>query len=75
MLHMALDSVAAPLWWLMPFGEGRVELFAVPAVHPDWKVSFVTHWPFAAEIAICLVAAITLWLHRTQATGSCVATA
>jgi len=31
LLHFLLDSVAAPIFWLMPFAPGRIELVTVPA--------------------------------------------
>jgi inner membrane protein len=59
MLHMVLDSVAAPLHWLMPFDGTAIELVTVPAVYSNWIWSFVLHWTFGLEIAICLAA---LWI-------------
>ncbi|MER2533621.1 MAG: metal-dependent hydrolase [Rhizobiaceae bacterium] len=61
MLHMILDSVAAPMWWLMPFSDQRIELFPVPATFSDWRLSFVTHWTFLVELAICVTAATLLF--------------
>lgn len=55
--HMILDSVTAPMHWLMPFDERAVELVPVPAAYPHWILSFVLHWTFALEIAICTMAA------------------
>ena len=55
--HMILDSVTAPMHWLMPFDERAVELVPVPAAYPHWILSFVLHWTFALEIGICAMAA------------------
>ncbi|GLK76005.1 hypothetical protein GCM10008171_12590 [Methylopila jiangsuensis] len=65
LLHMALDSVAAPMTWLAPFSDATVELARVPAIHPNWIVSFLLHWTFLIELAICAVAA-ALWLARRR---------
>ena len=54
MLHMVLDSIAAPIFWLMPFAESRVELFTVPALYDHWILSFLFHWTFLGEIIIWL---------------------
>jgi inner membrane protein len=53
MIHMALDTVASPIQWLMPFDVAKVELANVPARFDQWLLSFVFHWTFAIEIAIC----------------------
>ena len=53
MLHMVLDSIAAPIFWLMPFDATPIELVKVPAVYGNWVLSFVLHWTFLLEIAIC----------------------
>jgi inner membrane protein len=66
MLHMVLDSIAAPIHWLMPFDDRAVELVTVPAAYSNWIWSFVLHWTFALEIAICL-AALLLFAYRVQA--------
>ncbi|WP_378951805.1 metal-dependent hydrolase [Mesorhizobium sp. ANAO-SY3R2] len=57
--HMVLDSIAAPMQWLMPFSDLPVELVTVPARYSHWILSFILHWTFALEIAICVLAA---WL-------------
>ena len=69
LMHLVLDSVAAPIRWLAPFSTLEVEMFTVPATHPNWIVSFVTHWTFAIELSICAVAGWLL-LRRRQKTGA-----
>ena len=56
MLHMVLDSIAAPMHWLMPFDDHMIELVTIPAAYANWIWSFVLHWTFVLEIAICLSA-------------------
>lgn len=67
MSHMVLDTIAAPLKWLMPFDGRSFELVTVPAVYDHWVVNFLLHWTFALELAIC-AAALAAWtglLFRT----------
>lgn len=56
-LHLALDSVAAEIYWLAPFSRFSLNLVQVPATHGWWVWSFLLHWTFLIEIAICLAAA------------------
>lgn len=57
MIHMVLDSIAAPMHWLLPFNDVSIELVTIPARYPHWILSFVLHWTFALEITICAWAA------------------
>ncbi|WP_269929835.1 metal-dependent hydrolase [Aminobacter sp. HY435] len=57
--HMVLDSVTAPMFWLMPFDGRAVELVPIPPAHSHWVLSFVLHWSFALEIGVCAVA---IWM-------------
>ncbi len=69
LMHMALDSIAAPIHWLMPFDDLAVELVTVPAAYSNWIWSFVLHWTFALEITICLSALLVFgyrWQARTR---------
>jgi inner membrane protein len=63
LLHMMMDSVAAPIHWLMPFGDLTIELVTIPARYSNWIWSFVLHWTFLIEIAVCL-GALTLLIRR-----------
>lgn len=56
--HMILDSVTAPMHWLMSFDDRAVELVPIPAVYSHWILSFVLHGTFALEIAICVLAGV-----------------
>jgi inner membrane protein len=58
MMHMVMDSIAAPIHWLMPFSPQTFELVTVPATHQNWIWSFVLHWTFLLEIAICVLALV-----------------
>ena len=70
MLHMAMDTVAAPLHWLAPFSDVVMELVRIPKIHSNWIVSFVFHWTFLIEIAICLTAAVVFERRRTGSSVS-----
>ncbi|WP_037037402.1 metal-dependent hydrolase [Pseudovibrio sp. JE062] len=56
LLHMVLDSVAAPVFWLAPFSKLQVEFIEIPAIYENYIWSFVLHWTFAIEILICSIA-------------------
>ena len=58
LLHLLLDSVAGPIFWLLPFAPGRVELFHVPAAYSHWVLSYLLHWTFLFELAIWGTAAM-----------------
>ncbi len=64
-LHMVMDSVAAPIHWLAPFSPETFELVHVPATSTSWVISFMTHWTFLIEIGICLLAALVYWRKKT----------
>lgn len=58
LLHMLLDTIAAPVLWLAPFSQTKIELITIPAVYDNYIWSFILHWTFALEIIICIVAAV-----------------
>jgi len=58
MLHMIMDTVAAPMLWLAPFDWSKFELTTVPATYGNWVVSFMLHWTFGLELLICATALI-----------------
>jgi inner membrane protein len=66
LLHMVMDSVAAPIHWLMPFHALTIEFVTVPARYSNWIWSFVLHWTSMLEIAICL-RALALFVQRRRA--------
>ncbi len=69
MLHMVMDTIAAPLLWLAPFSVREFEMVRVPATHGNWILSFMLHWTFLLEIAIC-VSALGLFLIRSRRAGT-----
>lgn len=60
LLHMVLDSIAAPMYWLAPFSSLGIGLVEVPATQSHWILSFLFHWTFLSEILICLAALIVM---------------
>jgi hypothetical protein len=69
-LHMVMDTVAAPLYWLAPFSFHEFELVRVTATHANWIISFLLHWTFLLEISICL-SALALFLMRRRIRPPC----
>ena len=71
MLHLGLDSIAAPIFWLAPFAQGRVELVLVPANYSHWIISYLLHWTFAFEVMIWLTALFLFWRSaKLSSTGA-----
>lgn len=66
LLHMVLDSVAAGIGWLMPFSDAQINLVVVPARYDWWVQSFVLHWTFLLELAICGWTAFVFARNRRQ---------
>ncbi|MCO6181039.1 metal-dependent hydrolase [Ciceribacter sp. RN22] len=66
LLHMLLDTVAAPLMWLAPFSAQWFEIVSVPPRHSNWVFSFVLHWTFVLELAICLGALLVFFRSRKE---------
>jgi inner membrane protein len=71
-LHMVLDTIAAPLLWLAPFSFHEFEMVRVPATHANWIASFMLHWTFLLEISICLSALVLFLMRRRRAGRSAV---
>lgn len=63
-LHLALDTPFAGIAWLYPLSDYNFYLIPVPATRSWWVLSFVFHWSFLFEIAICLAAAILYFRRR-----------
>ena len=57
LLHLCLDSVVGQIAWGWPLTSHARPLIDVPATRTWWVMSFLTHWTFLLEIAICAVAA------------------
>lgn len=60
LLHMLLDSFLGEINWGWPWGAFGGPLIVVPATQSHWILSFVLHWTFVLEIAICAAA---LWVY------------
>ncbi len=69
MLPLCLDAIAAPVFWLMPFTQGRVELAQVPANYPHWIINYLRHWTFALELTIWLTAILSYTSTRKTLTA------
>ncbi len=65
LVHLILDSLAGSIMWLWPFDDTLYALVQVPATRSHWVLSFLTHWTFAAELAIWAVA-ITFFLRQRR---------
>ncbi len=65
-LHFILDTPFAGICWLYPLSDQNFYLITVPATRSWWVWSFVFHWSFLFEIAICIAAAVLLFRRRTQ---------
>jgi inner membrane protein len=52
-LHLALDTPAGGIMWGWPASQQRFLLVEVPARFDWWVWSFVLHWSFLLELAIC----------------------
>ena len=65
LLHLALDTIAGAVRWLAPFSDRATTLVEVPATHASWVLSMATHWTFAVEIALVVVA-LGVWTARRR---------
>ena len=63
LMHLILDTPTGGIMWLWPFSDHLFTLATVPATRSHWVLSFMLHWTFLAEIAIC-AAALALFLRR-----------
>lgn len=64
MLHMVLDSIAAPIFWLRPVADGRIEMIEIPARFDNWIWSFFLHWTILLELAIWLSAIVLFAIRK-----------
>ena len=64
-VHLALDTIAGSVAWGWPFTDHLFEFVTVPATHANWIVSFLTHWTFAFELSIWLLAGL-LYVRRDR---------
>lgn len=63
-LHIMLDGLAGGIAWFWPLSGELHALVEVPARFDWWVWSFVLHWTFALELAICAVAALAFLRDR-----------
>ena len=63
-LHLILDTPFAGICWLYPLTDQKFYLVTVPATRSWWVWSFVFHWSFLFEIAICNAAAVLYFRRR-----------
>jgi len=65
-LHLGLDSIAGAILWQWPFSNTAMTLVVIPARYNSWLTSFLLHWTFAVEVAICICAAVKLRHRRSS---------
>lgn len=63
--HLALDSVTGRIAWGWPVWQIAQPRVEVPATQDWWVLSFVLHWTFLVELALCGLALILRW-RRVQ---------
>lgn len=62
-LHLALDTISAPVFYAAPFSWERLQFVRVPAVYNWWVMNFLRHWTFLLELSICTIAIL---VHLTS---------
>ncbi|WP_265596386.1 hypothetical protein [Verrucomicrobium sp. BvORR106] len=65
-LHLLLDTPFAGIRWLYPLSDHSYYLVTVPATRSWWVWSFVFHWTFLFEIAICIAALVVFIIRRRR---------
>jgi inner membrane protein len=53
LVHLALDTIAGGIRWLYPWSLDYVRLTVVPARFDWWLMSFIFHWTFLLDLALC----------------------
>ncbi|MFL4470430.1 metal-dependent hydrolase [Tateyamaria armeniaca] len=66
LLHLLLDSIVGKIAWGWPVWDVAVPLVVVPATHDNWVLSFLFHWTFAVEWALCAVALVLFAYGRSR---------
>ena len=64
LMHLCLDSIAGAVTWGWPLSDHTTTLATVPATHDHWIKSFLNHWTFKVELALCVLAAAVWWRSR-----------
>lgn len=65
LVHMLLDSIAGKIAWAWPVSDFAAPLVVVPATQSHWILSFLSHWTFAVELGITVLA-LVLWRWRPR---------
>ena len=60
-LHLLMDTVGGGIMWGAPFNTHLYTLVEVPATRSHFLLSFIFHWSFLLELAICAVAGVMWW--------------
>ncbi len=63
-LHLALDTPFGGVLWLYPLTDQSFSWCEVPATRSWWVWSFVLHWSFLTELALCAAAAVVFSRRR-----------
>jgi inner membrane protein len=59
-IHIVLDGITGPVYWLAPFSFNAYSLVTVPALYEPWWLNFFLHWTYLIEMVIT-VWAIFVW--------------
>lgn len=70
MLHMAMDSVMAEIYWLYPFSNVPVNLLHITKHYDWWVLNFALHWTFLIEILIVFIA-FDVWMTDGKKYSHC----
>lgn len=64
-LHLCLDTLASPMYWLRPFANEGFQIFAhnIEVKFDFWVWNYMLHPVFAPEVLICGVAS-ALWIQK-----------
>lgn len=69
-LHLILDTPFGGVLWLAPISNHSFQLVTVPATRSWWVWSFVFHWSFAFELAICAIAGAIYFRRQRNGNGA-----
>jgi len=64
LLHLALDTVAAPIKWLYPWSNEWFQSIQIPRHHSWWVFNYLTHWTMLLELTITGCAGWVAWRCR-----------
>lgn len=70
LLHMAMDSIMAGIYWLYPFSDIEVNLLHITKHYDWWVLNFVLHWTFMLEIFIVFIA-LNVWITNAKKYPHC----